>query len=93
MITIDEANNIYYDETKSFDEQSDEFKAYATKKYYEKVVQQVTTEGYPPFNEDGSITFHVEDDLLMADVTRIQVKPFSTSDRRVKDTLIEITVK
>ena len=93
MITIDAENNIYYDETKPFSEQSDEFQTYATEKYYEKVVAQVTSTGYPDFNEDGSITFHVEDEKLMADVTRIQVIPFSTSDRRVKDTLIEITVK
>ena len=93
MITINADKNIYYDETKTYDKQSDEFKAYATEKYYEKVVKQVTTEGYPPFNEDGSITFHIEDDLLSADVTRVQVKPFSKADRRVKETIIEITVK
>ena len=90
---IEVAPEIFYNPSKGFEEQSDEFKEYAIEKYNKTVVSQVTSAGYPDFNDDGSVTFHVEDALLTADVTRIQVIPFSTADRRIKDTLINITVK
>ena len=90
---IEVTPGVFYDPSKQFSEQSDEFKEYATNKYYDAVTAQVTSTGYPDFNPDGSITFHVDDALLTADVTRIQEIPFSTSDRRVKGTIINITVK
>lgn len=93
MIPIDEENNIYYDETKSFSEQSEEFQEYANKKYSEQVTAQVTSIGYPKFNKDGSLTFLINDDLLRAEVTRIQRYPNSTSDRSLKETKVKIFVK
>ncbi len=90
---IEVAPGIFYDPTKTFAEQSDEFKEYANNKYYEALAAQINTSGYPDFNPDGSFTFIVEDALLRAEVTRVQVIPFSTSDRRIKETIINITVK
>lgn len=93
MITIDEEKEIYYDEAKQFNLQSENFKIYFNELYNNKVTDQVKSIGYPDFNEDGSITFLFEDDFVKYDVTRIQVKPKSTSYRAVKETLVEIVVK
>jgi len=90
---IEVAPGIFYNPELSFEEQSDEFKEYANQKYYEALAQQINTTGYPDFNEDGSWTFVVEDEFLRAEVTRIQVIPHSTADRRIKESIINITVK
>jgi len=90
---IEVAPGIYYDPTKEFAEQSEEFQVYATEKYTAEVTRQVTTIGYPDFNADGSVTFRIDDELLYAEVTRIQVKPKSSSYRAIKETIIEIFVK
>ena len=90
---IEVAPDIFYDPEKEFSEQSEEFQQYFNEKYTTQVTEQVTTVGYPDFNEDGSVTFRIDDELLYADVTRIQVKPNSKSYRAVKETLIQIFVK
>ncbi len=90
---IEVAPGIFYDPSKPFEEQSEEFQAYANEKYTSQVTEQVLSVGYPDFNEDGSVTFRVDDTLLYADVTRIQVKPNSTSYRAIKSSIIEIFVK
>jgi hypothetical protein len=91
MIEVEEG--IFYDPSKPFNEQSPEFKEYGSNWYYEELAKIINSTGYPDFNEDGSWSFHIENDLLEADVQRIQMIPFSTADRRIKESIVNIKVK
>ena len=90
---IEVAPDIFYDPSKPFEEQSQEFIEYATNWYYTELAKIITTTGYPAFDADGSWSFHIDNGILEADVKRIQVIPHSTADRRIKKSEIIITVK
>jgi len=91
MIEIKEG--IFYDPSKDFENQSDEFKEYFNNLYSEQATEQVVNFGYPDFENDGSIIFLVNDTLFRAEVIRVQVRPNSASYRAIKETIIEIFIK
>jgi len=92
MALIDDNGHVY-DTEKSFEEQNNDFKEYAQRFYSNECIKQIAESGYPDFNSDGSITFIITDGILIAEVTRIQIHPFNTENRGVKEIKTTITVK
>ena len=82
---------VIYDTEKTIKEQSDKFQEYSNG-MCQKIAQKMYPE-YPKFDKDGNITYNFSDDKLDHFYKRIQLKPFSTSDRSVKKIVITIKVK
>ncbi len=95
MIEIDKDKNIHYDESKDFESQSEEFKAYVNDLYSDKVrdVYQNTEKHYPEFNEDGSVSYVFEDEFLNYEFVRMQRYPGSTSNRAINKLIYDIVIK
>jgi len=79
---------ISYDNTKAFEEQSEDFKSYVKELYL-----NVPKVPYPPFTNKGSIIYEFEDDKRHYAAERIQVVPFSTAKRSVANTIFTIKEK
>jgi len=84
-------DGVVYDTEKTFGEQTENFINYAND-LYQKEVQEMYPE-YPDFDNDGNITYNFEDDFLNYAYKRVQVHPFSTSNRSIEELIIKITVK
>jgi hypothetical protein len=88
MAIINIKEGINYNSDKVYEKQTQEFKDYANELY-----ENIKKIPYPDFDEDGNISYLFEDDVLNYKFIRIQVIPFSTSNRGVKNYKYIIKIK
>lgn len=86
MIKIKEG--VSYDDKKSYEEQTEDFKNYVNELFSLKPKVP-----YPGFNKDGSITYFAQDAFLKYEMTRYQQFPFSKTNRAVKELKYVIKIK
>ena len=84
---IEIKEGVFYDTGKTFEEQSDKFKAYFWAEY-----EKVPKIPYPDFDAEGNISYYFTDNILNYSVKRVQNHPFSTSDRSIKKLVITINI-
>jgi len=88
---IEIKEGVFYDTEKDFKEQTDNFKDYANA-LDDNTVREMYPK-YPEFDNDGNITYIFSDDKLDYSSKRVQVYPFSTANRSIKETIHTITTK
>jgi len=77
---------VQYNTELPYNEQSDEFKAYAMELY-----EAVPKLPYPPFDADGNISYSATDSRLNYQFKRVQAEPFSQMNRAVSELITLIS--